>query len=510
MPIDRQQDYDLETRKLDFIVLGGIAVRVQEFVDIWNGQNILPTLSRSEYDAESSLGRRDGLILYPGDDDPLFYRAVDAVKNTVAMIKGETDDLSTLSRVRAEKRKKILKMIETYKTSGHNVGMLQMDRVLDVLSDGQMEYDDISRFIARYSEPDAANVSIIQEATAEVTALAPGVNHRTRQVNRKSAQSLETLPEDQQNNLLDLLKTQQVLHPLIPIILLERAMVAQKLTPDELDQLTLYKNFGSPKVMENINLTRQAIFALGLLMSAAAMHSVPKDSDAFYAMLYAGLGLASLSAATVLLPKRALKIELQKKDSNKFYQRLYDKLVGKVEQLKKTPAGKVRLMFLREMIRSNHDPRAEKNVKKLYNYAQAFQWDMNLQEEFNNAFGGIDRDWETVEGVLQSIEEFESVKRETGGKWAELEAKAVAGELGAGGNRGAVGVGAVENGVEVMAEATKKRVVAEKKPGARVEPRMEEFVGNPEEAAGSEAGVEGEEDDEETGGDAQANITRRL
>ena len=385
----------------DFIVINGIDITIEDFVSIWNGENILPELSPNEIEiAEKNRGHTRAYGYSMGDEEDIlkFFR--------------RGYDPTVENKLRVQKGKSIRSLIENYQKSGQPRAILQMDRVLAALSDGNMRYDDVSAFVARFAEPNLEEIDIVISTAADTHALVKAGSTSSRYLTKENAKPLSTLSAEDQELASETLAIMNRSHSLIPIFILEKALVGHEPTRDDFAELTLYRNIGSTRLVNIIQESRIALFGLGILTMIAGLY-LSHDAETIRFLMEAGMSISTVGAASHWIPTAGWKVKRKRATSIDRYKAIYKTLRNKIEEMNQTPAGRVRIMLLIETIRGTHEPDAQTNIASLKTFVDLLK-DPQIEADFNAMYSSADRPWHEAKGVLEAVKDFGSGRAELG------------------------------------------------------------------------------------------------
>lgn len=383
---------------LHFIVVGGIDVTVEDLVAIWNGNDVLPLLSSHE----KEIGDRTKFLRTTGENDPL--------RTFITTYNQEAE-----KKMRIEKKDKIKELIKKYEQKGQPRNILQMDRVLARLSGGSMQYDNVGALVAGFATvPTPEEASLVMETVREIHALVPVDRTQSHYVTDESARPLSSLGSKEQALVQESFALAEQKKSVIPIFLLERALVGHEPTNDDLAELTLYHNdhnVGSIRLVSIVDKTRLALFAAGILTFASGYLI---DGDLYTKAILFGSGLftAYTSALSHLIPLEKWKFNRKRVTSIDRYRAAYEMLCETIKTMQQTPVGKVRIMLLRELVRSTHQPDAQNTVDVLKTFVDLLNSDHKMAKDFDEMFSSIDRPWDDLEGILDAIKDFISSREE--------------------------------------------------------------------------------------------------
>lgn len=381
----------------DFMVMGGIEVTAEDFVAIWNGEEILPALSPNELESIERLHgvRRFGNTMGDGEDASTIF-------TNIASSLG----LDFQKQFQKNKRRKLQSLINRYQQSVQNRQVLQIDRVLAVLSNGQLRFDDVGSFIARFSEPEAEAVESIQAATKEVNEIIPGNGKSSSYVDNRSALPIACLDPNSKREVENTLATQND-NDLIPIFLVERALAGHEVTDDEFADLSLQRNIGSDSLISIMQELRIYIMLVGMITALTGIFTADQDHmERTEWLFYGGGATFLLGMLGMYFPTSALRAMRRMSTSKQRYQKFYEDLCKKVEELRKTPAGKVRIELLSAMLQISPDETNSQSVALLKQFVDLMNARPEIEKQFNDLFTSTERSMENPNDVLEVIRQF--------------------------------------------------------------------------------------------------------
>ncbi len=385
----------------DFIFIGGIEIRVIDFVDIWNGEDTLPELGPHDIEIQNRL--RDPLYSKTDvdRDDAFFY----IFRNRKA-----TPDI--LKKLQIEKRKKIESLIRQYLSTGHQRSILNMDKVLAALAKDNVRFDDMAAFVARFSEPTPEDAQRVRDAARDADSLDGTSLVETRYISQITSRSLvNTFPFLSLAAIRSFCNISKQDMERIPVVLLEKALARHELTDDDLRDLSMYENIGNTRLVEVIQHTRFALVALGVIGSSSLLFNGDISLLRDYLQPLMTVGITGIMAN--FYPSNSRKPVVKLVTSVRAYRKLFIKLQSEVQRLQSTPAGRVYIMCMLELVRCSYT--SPVNMREL---EEAFFFSLDLHQHpekeafFNQFCSGVERSFDTFGDALQAIRDFQQTKRQ--------------------------------------------------------------------------------------------------
>lgn len=389
----------------DFVFIGGMEMTVADFVSIWNGDEILPKLSEREI----NVARRVREPTPNVHDDPWN----DGLDSLWLFRPSRKHGLTKREECGLQKRKfrDIKGLIGRFHSEGQSLGVLDMDRVLAVLSSGGVRFNDVTQFVARYAEPDASEAMVVREAAHESHEI-DGIPHvETRYVSDASAAPLASLPEDAKEALQKYFGVNKKALSLIPIIILERVLAGQELTDDDLCELTNIRNIGSVRVIYILQKTREALVMAGVLAMSSLMFT-GRDIELIDFLFKAGMITMAVGSVAHFVPLSSFKPRVKLASSVGRYGAIEGGLRKVLARLCESPAGRVRAMLVQELVKETYEPSANGNIPRLKAFAALLDTNKDIEDQFNTMYLSMDRPLDQFAGILEAIDDFESVHAE--------------------------------------------------------------------------------------------------
>ncbi len=389
----------------DFIFIGGIEVRVMDFVRIWNGEDVLPELGPHDTEIQNRL--RDPSPLYQQTledrDDFFFY----LFRN-----KKVTPDI--LQKLQIEKRKKIESLIRQYLSTGHQPSVLNMDKILAALAEHNLRFDDVTAFVARFSEPTAENAGIARDAARDANLLDNTTPTETRYISALTSAPLSSLFSLlSEAAIRDFCNIHAEDMKRIPIILLEKALAGHDLTDDDLRDLSMYNNIGNTRLVEAIQYTRLALVTVGIIGSCSVLFNGNAALMRDYLQPLMTLGVTGIMAN--LYPSSSRKPIVQLVTSVRAYRQLFTKLQKEIQRLESTPAGRLYITCMTELVRTSYastSPVSISDLEEIFFFSLDLHRHPEKEVFFNQFCSSIDRPLHTLEYALKTIRDFKETKQE--------------------------------------------------------------------------------------------------
>lgn len=347
-------DYSPRRRRDTFVVVQGVEVEIGDFVSIFNGEECIPVLSKTEILTEILRKHplMDGL-----PDEILLNRRGDEVNKTLL----------------SKRKLSILKKIIQKNKLEDRFKKIEMDRVLAMLSPENMRFDDVVEFVARFAEPKLSEVEVVMASVEEIREM-PVSKAQCHYLTEHNVQAITEMDSVSLGKIMEYLNL-KISPENLSIIMLERVLAGYMLSKDEKKKLSLLSNVGSSTPNKIINGVKDSIMYVGLctLCLATPAFGIVSTDEQMINLIYLAGGITGVGLLARLLPFGNNSVKSKIKSSIRKYEEVEKTLQKSLNDLTNSPSGRVRLEILWEIVQHYLLDEQSLSKEKIYEFEESFQ-----------------------------------------------------------------------------------------------------------------------------------------
>lgn len=337
----------------------------------------------------------------------------------------KTEVVKRIRSKRAEKKARLRSLIQESIGEHYSFDLPRKDAVLMALADrklryGKLYYSSLTEFLSQFAAFDEGSVRAVIDAVAEIGGDLP----HTRAVTRQSVKRITSISESNLNLLANLTGITLKEWKSIPGIIIEKALAGHSLVEDDFNQLLiLSKNFSFtvPDVVENtlgfwLTTGSPVLGLMGFFMVGGANNLAASEwiINGTLTGTAVGAGLWFLASYTNIKPLSAIARALSFKNARNYKKQKhiesYNNLKARIDELKKTAFGNLRLILAREILgvivgtlQTDSD-----DIKSVVRKCNVINADEDLQVKFEEFCVTRMYEFESFSSVLTLLSDFET------------------------------------------------------------------------------------------------------